>query len=164
MESFEAVVAKAREILSESGRGVAQREIHEALKDLSRRPEADLTGALQHGFAAVECVARDISGEPNLTLGRLLKKHPGLIPSSSLLTAVENMWEFACDQGRHLREGDELCDADVELAVVTAAAIATYLVRKTTNKGESGQSLKRTADALATVSSRTTCVAVLWLW
>lgn len=128
-ESFESVVTKACEILSESGRGTAQREIREALKDMSRRPEADLTGALQHAFAAVECVARDIAAEPKLTLGQVLKKHPDLVPSP-LNTAVEKMWGFASDQGRHLLEGKDPGEAEVEFAVVIAAAIATYLVRK----------------------------------
>jgi AbiJ N-terminal domain 4 len=128
-DSFESVVAKACEVLSESGRGTAQREIREALRDMSRRPEADLTGALQHAFAAVECVARDIAGEPKLTLGQVLKKNPGLVPSP-LNAAVEKMWGFASDQGRHLLEGRDPGEAEVEFAVVAAAAIATYLVRK----------------------------------
>jgi hypothetical protein len=128
-ESFESIVAKAREVLAESGRETAQREIHEALKDMSRRPEPDRTGALQHAFAAVECVARDISGESKLTLGQVLKKCPGLIPKP-LDMAIEKMWGFASDQGRHLLEGKDPGEAEVEFAVVVAAAIATYLVRK----------------------------------
>ena len=42
-------------------------EIHEALKDISRRPTPDRTGAIQHSIAAMECTAREVAGEPNLT-------------------------------------------------------------------------------------------------
>lgn len=128
-ETFEAVVSTTREVLAETGRETAEREIHEALQDLSRRPEPDLTGALHHALAALECVARDVTGERKPTLGQLLTKYPDLIPPP-LDKAVEKMWGFASEQGRHLREGEEPGEAEVELAVVVAAAMATYLVRK----------------------------------
>lgn len=43
--------------------------------------------------------------------------------------AIEKMWGFASEQDRHLREGEDPGEA-VELAVVVAAAMATYLVPK----------------------------------
>jgi hypothetical protein len=128
-EAFETVISTSREALVETGRDTAQKEIHEALQDLSRRPEADLTGALQHALAALECVARDVTGERKPTLGQLLTKYPGLIPSP-VDKAIEKIWGFASEQGRHLREGEDPGEAEVELAVVVAAAMATYLVRK----------------------------------
>jgi len=48
-------------------------KIHEALQDLSRRPQPDLTGALQHALAALECLARDVTGENKPTLGQLMR-------------------------------------------------------------------------------------------
>jgi len=36
----------------------AKTEIREALNDLSRRPTPDITGAIQHSLACLECVAR----------------------------------------------------------------------------------------------------------
>jgi hypothetical protein len=128
-ETFEAVISTSRELLAETGRDTAQKEIHEALQDLSRRPEPDLTGALQHALAALECVARDVTGERKPTLGQLLTKYPGLIPSP-VDKAIEKIWGFASEQGRHLREGEDPGQAEVELAVVVTAAMATYLVRK----------------------------------
>jgi hypothetical protein len=66
-ESFEATVRAVIPVLRESGLQTAEREIHEALLDLSRRPHSDLTGAIQHAMAALECVARKASGESSLT-------------------------------------------------------------------------------------------------
>jgi hypothetical protein len=128
-ELFETVISASRKVLAGTGRGTAEKEIHEALHDLSRRPEPDLTGALQHALAALECVARDVTGERKPTLGQLLAKNPGLMPPP-LDKAVEKMWGFASEQGRHLREGEDPGETEVELAVVVAAAMATYLVRK----------------------------------
>lgn len=63
-ESFSEATHEAAEILSEGGRTVAAKEIHEALRDISRRPEPDLTGAIQHAMATLECTARDVAGKP----------------------------------------------------------------------------------------------------
>ena len=73
-EAFEAAVQKASEALENSGRRTARDEIHEALADLSRRPKPDLTGAVQHAMAALECVARETCGDPKATLGNILKR------------------------------------------------------------------------------------------
>ena len=42
--------------------------------DLSKRPESDLTGALQHALAALERVARDVTGRSQ---GDILGANPG---------------------------------------------------------------------------------------
>lgn len=128
-ESFEAAVKTARESLKGTGRDTAASEIHEALKDLSRRPTPDLTGALHHALAALECVARDVTGDLKPTLGPLVGKHPTLIPAP-LDKAVEKIWGFASERGRHLKEGGELEEEEVELAVATSAAVITYLVKR----------------------------------
>ena len=97
--------------------------------DASRRPQPDVTGALQHSLAALECVMRDVCGDPKATLGTLLARNKGLIPAP-LDQGVEKIWGFASEQGRHLREGREPSIEDAELAVHVAAAVALYLVRK----------------------------------
>ncbi len=71
-ESFGETTREAGEVLAAAGRPAAANEIHEALADISRRPVPDVTGAIQHAIAALECTARVVSGEPNLTLGRLV--------------------------------------------------------------------------------------------
>ena len=71
-EAFTEATREAAQVLSQSGRSAAANEIHEALQDISRRPTPDVTGAIQHAIAALEATARDVTGEPNLTLGRLI--------------------------------------------------------------------------------------------
>lgn len=53
-ESFEEAVHGACGALEDTGRTTAAGELHEPILDLSRRPEPDVTGAVQHGMAAVE--------------------------------------------------------------------------------------------------------------
>jgi AbiJ-like protein len=58
-EAFQASVESARDRLAEAELPTARQEIHEALRDLSRRPDPDLTGAVHHAMAALECTARE---------------------------------------------------------------------------------------------------------
>jgi hypothetical protein len=127
-EAFEVETHRAISALKETGLQTAEREIREALADLSRRPRADLTGAIQHAMAALECVARSASGDSE-TLGTLIKRHPGLIPKP-LDTAVEKAWGYASEKARHLKEGSEPARDEAELIVGVAATVATYLSRK----------------------------------
>jgi hypothetical protein len=126
---FEHAVVKATKVLDEEGRSTAARELREALHDLSRRPEPDLTGALQHSLAALECVMRDVCTDQKATLGALLSRYRGIIPAP-LDHAVEKIWGFASEQGRHVREGDAPSAEEAELAVHVAGAVATYLTKK----------------------------------
>lgn len=126
-EAFESALSQAKE-MTEAGLPVAKREIQEALDDLSRRPAPDLTGAIQHALAALECVAREVTGDPKATLGAILSKSPDLLPKP-LDSAAEKIWGFASERGRHLREGQELPHGEVELIVGLAAQLVTFLVR-----------------------------------
>ena len=58
-EIFEQTARAAVELATKSGREIARHELQEALHDLSRRPKPELTGAIQHAMAALECIARD---------------------------------------------------------------------------------------------------------
>jgi len=127
-ESFTEAIREAAGVLNETGRRVAANEIHEALQDISRRPSPDVTGAIQHAMAALECTARDVTGEPNLTLGRLVPRL-GLAPP--LDTAVEKMWGYASERARHIREGQEVITEEAELVVSVACAVCTFLTRRT---------------------------------
>lgn len=128
-EAFETTMTDARAELRSSGRETAENEIHQALLDLSRRPEPDLTGALQHGLATLECVARDVTGDPKSTLGAILGRNKGLFPPP-IDQAAERLWGFASEQGRHLREGRKPEQEEVELTVHVAAALANYLAKR----------------------------------
>ena len=127
-ETFESNIQSAVESLGTAGRLTAQNEIHEAIGDLSRRPESDLTGAIQHAMAALECVARDVCGDEKATLGEVIRRYPGVIPKP-LDESVSKAWGFASEMARHIREGRNPERKEVELIVGLAATVATYLSR-----------------------------------
>ena len=72
-EDYEEVTSEAQDILEESGRSTALDELQKAIMDLGRRPNPDKTGAITHSMAALECLARDISGAKEM-LGDLIRK------------------------------------------------------------------------------------------
>jgi hypothetical protein len=128
-EAFSAVPRQAIKELQEAGRQTAAREIHEAIQDLSRRPAPDVTGSIQHAMAALECVARDITGQTK-TLGKLISDHrEKLNLPRPLDEALEKMWGYASETGRHLREGRNPRFEEAELVVTVSAAVSTYLVK-----------------------------------
>jgi hypothetical protein len=114
-------------VLQQTGRTVAAGEIHEALKDISRRPNPDRTGAIQHAIAAMECVSRDVTGEPGATLGKLI---PKLALPKPLDSAVEKLWGFASERARHVREGETVDDLEAELVVSVACAVTGFLAKR----------------------------------
>lgn len=128
-EIFEEAVHSAGRALEASDRTTARQELHEALRDLSRRPEPDRTGAIQHAMAALECVMRDVTGDASATLGECLRRNPGVLPPP-LDQAVEKAWGYASERGRHLREGREPDLEDAELIVGLAGLVTTYLIQK----------------------------------
>lgn len=128
-ESFEASVRGAFAIAESTGRITTSHELHQALADLSKRPAPDLTGAIQHAGAALECVARDVTGDPKATLGEIIKKFPTSFPPP-LDEVAKRIWGFGSEHGRHLREGGAPHFDEAELVVGLSGTIATYLMRK----------------------------------
>jgi len=128
-EAFEVVVDAARENLDNAALNTARQEIHEALRDLSRRPNPDLTGAIQHAMAALECATREVTGDTKATFGELLRWNSDLFPGP-LDKALSKLWGYASETGRHLREGRSPGRAEAELLVGIAASACTYLVAK----------------------------------
>ncbi len=128
-KEFETAVKSVATVLEKVRLETAKSEIKEALMDLSRRPEPDRTGAIQHSIACLECVAREVTGNRKATLGELIKKNPNIIPKP-LDTAIEKIWSFASEQGRHLREGEAPEYLEAELVVQLSAAISTYLGKR----------------------------------
>lgn len=127
-DAFESNVRTATDALGAAGRTTARDELREAVGDLSRRPDPDLTGAVHHSMAALECVVRDVCGDENATLGEIIKRYPGVIPKP-LDAAVEKAWGYASEMARHIREGQKPEHKDVEFIVSFAATVATYLSR-----------------------------------
>lgn len=128
-EGFESIVHSAYDELSISGRVTAGKELHEAIHDLSRRPTPDITGAIQHAIAALECVARDVCGDSKANLGDIMKKYKDIIPQP-LDESVKKAWGFASENARHIREGREPSFEEAELIVGISASVATYLAKK----------------------------------
>ena len=128
-EEFGATVDKARKALESVGLQTARQEIHEALRDLSRRPDPDLTGAIHHGMAAMECTAREVTDDKRATLGEIIKRHRHLFPEP-LATALARMWGYASEKGRHIQEGHTPGRAEAELVVGIAALCCSYLASR----------------------------------
>jgi hypothetical protein len=114
--------------LNQGGRTTAGERIARAIRNLSIRPNPDLSGAISHATGAIECVLGDITGE-NLTLGGYLKDNNLLPPS--IKKALEGIWGYACNEGaRHGKEGIEPPREEAEFIVAISAAVTTYLNRK----------------------------------
>ena len=60
--------------------------------------------AIQHAMAALECVAREVTGGLKSTLGRIINDNPELLPAP-LDQTIESAWGYASDRARHIREG-----------------------------------------------------------
>lgn len=127
--AFEHTVGIAEAELKESARITAAERIESAIRDLSLRPKPDLSGAISHATAALECVLHDIT-QRAMTLGDYIKKCPDLFPGA-MKNAFASLWGYASEEGaRHGKEGIEPHREEAELIVSLAAALATYLDRK----------------------------------
>ena len=132
-EAFEQEIKDVVDTLGEAKLHTTQYEIREALKDMSKRPTPDITGSVQHSVAALECLCREITGEKNLTLGKLINTHSQIIPKP-LDKVVSELFGFASEQGRHLREGGAPKYEEAELVVHLSASLCTYLTKKNFSK------------------------------
>lgn len=130
-EAFTMATSDAVATMQQAGKLTAANEIHEALKDISRRPSADVTGAVQHAMAALECVAREVDGSSD-TLGQIIKR---LTIPAPLDGALHKLWGFASEQGRHIQEGREPSFEEAELIVTVASAVGVYLLRHANGSG-----------------------------
>lgn len=127
-ETFEITVRQGIDKLTALGRHTASSELHEALHDLSRRPDPEITGAIQHALAALECVARDVGGSKD-TLGDLVGRQPGLFPRP-VNEVVIKAWGYTSNFGRHLQEGQAPQFEEAELMVGLSGALCRYLARR----------------------------------
>jgi hypothetical protein len=128
-ETFEIVLKAATQSLNENGLNTAKQELTEALQDLSRRPEPDLSGAIQHSMASLECLAREVTGDKQKTLGAIIKQYPGLLPKV-LDDVISKIWGYSSEVARHRREGQSLDENEVILVVGLVSTIVTYLCQR----------------------------------
>lgn len=128
-DAFERTVQLAGSELKAGGRPTAAERIANAIRDLSLRPKPDLSGAISHATAAMECVLHDMT-QKSMTLGDYIKNRPDLFPGG-MKKAFEALWGYASENGaRHGKEGIEPAREEAEFIVALAAALATYLNRK----------------------------------
>ena len=127
-EVFTQSTEKAEVALSETGWTRASNEMQEALQDISRRPQPDITGAIQHAIGALEATARSLTGRPNDTLGRLVSE---LGLPKPLDTAVDKLWGYASNRARHIQEGHAVSTDEAELVVSVACAVCNFLIGRT---------------------------------
>lgn len=132
-EAFEQKIVEAVDVLGEVELATSQNEIHKALKDMSNRPEPDITGSVQHSVAALECLCREITGDKKATLGKLINDNPNIVPKP-LDNVIRELFGFASEQGRHLREGGAPDYEEAELVVHLCASFCTYLTKKNFHK------------------------------
>jgi hypothetical protein len=129
-DRYEAYLKAAEGALEEANKPTALCELQEAIRDVSRRPTPDTSGAIQHAMAALECVARDVSNDPKPTLGKLMQIHPTLFPKP-VDNAVEKLWGYASENPRHGREGNDPTREEAMLVVGISATLVNYLIHKT---------------------------------
>ncbi|MER0204143.1 MAG: hypothetical protein DU480_09865 [Nitrosomonas sp.] len=128
-EEFEEIVDVAEYQLETQNLSTARNELREARHDLSRRPSADITGAIQHSMAALECVAREACGDNKANLGDIMKRYRDIVPCP-LDEAISKAWGYASENARHIREGREPAFEEAELVVGIVSVLSTYLVKK----------------------------------
>lgn len=89
-EAVEVALRGVYELVRDTGRATAASELHHAITNLGHRPAPDVTGAIQHAMAALECAARDHAGSRD-TLGQLVQRNPQMFPPP-LDTVVTKAW------------------------------------------------------------------------
>lgn len=128
--TFERTSEEAIKVLDIPDHRKALKEMQEAYKDISRRPDPDVTGAIQHACAGLEATVRYVLNEPDKTLGALVSQ---LQLPKPLEIAVDKLWGYASQNARHMDESKsvDVNIFDAELLVSIAGAVCTYLVKRT---------------------------------
>ncbi|MDE0177365.1 MAG: hypothetical protein OXP36_02105 [Gammaproteobacteria bacterium] len=126
-DAFAKSTHEVPERLDDTGLQRVANEMREALRDISRRPEPDITGAIQHAMAALEATAREATGQSNPTLGKLVSL---LDLPPPLDQAVHKLWGYASDRGRHIREEQLVGYAEAELIVTVAGSLCAFLASR----------------------------------
>lgn len=121
---FEDAVQESRRALLAAKFVVAENELREALHDISRRPDPDLTGAIHHSLGALEAAARYVHGSEK-SFGDIVRDIG--IPKP-LDTALEKMWGYSSNFGRHVSPTNIPSLKDATLVVHLSSAFCRFLV------------------------------------
>ena len=123
-DSFFWRIDQVPEVVANSGFSRAANELQEAIHDLRRVPP-DCTGAMQHAGAALEAIARSISGKQNYTFGKIVNSLDLPPPMDQF---ASKLWGFASENGRHIREDRYVNFAMVKSSVICIFAVCEFLV------------------------------------
>lgn len=126
--ALEAISDSVVRALDKKGMAVAAVEIRAAIADLSLRPDPDITGAIQHSIAALECVARTVTNLPKLRLGQIVARRRSDLLPAPISEAVEKLWGYASETVRHVREGQSPTFEQAEFIVSVASSVITFLL------------------------------------
>ena len=121
--SFFWCIDQVPEMLANFGFPRAANEMQEAIHDLRRVPP-DCTGAMQHAGAALEAIARSISGKQKCTFGQI-KKLLDLPPPMD--DVAHKLWGFVSENGRHIREDRSVDFATAKFSVICICAVCEFL-------------------------------------
>ena len=106
----------------------AQNELKNALQDLSKRPEPDLTGSVHHSLASIECLLRDMFNASGESLGNIIKNNRKKF-TSPLDLVIGQLWGYASNHGRHVGEGTEPTFEEAQFVLYTTSAIITFVTK-----------------------------------
>ena len=126
---FEYKDRKVADVLESKGLYTSSNEIRRAIVCLYTY-DPDAPGALKHARAALECVAREVTGYRRLMLKDILDQVPDMFPDPYVKEVVLKLWGYMSDKGVHRREGDDPTYDEAELVVGVSNALCLYLARK----------------------------------
>lgn len=118
--------AFANAVQSLSTNRTAQSELRLALDDISRRPNADSTGTVQHALASFECFCRQKFGATTSTLGDIIQRNRSSF-TPPLDQAIDKLWGFASNHGRHIQNGGGATFEEAEFVLNICASLVVYL-------------------------------------
>ncbi|MDI9357788.1 MAG: hypothetical protein QM528_02445 [Phycisphaerales bacterium] len=127
-ELFEAIVEKAKTTFETANLPTSKKEIEATIACLSNRPSPDITGAIQHARAGLECVARKVTGDNKSKFKNLMKVfEDNKITPQPLPSVIKQIYGFASNAAVHVQEGQTPKYAEAVLVVHLSVAISTYL-------------------------------------
>ncbi|MDE2833620.1 MAG: hypothetical protein OXM02_03785 [Bacteroidota bacterium] len=118
---------KAPKMTGRAGLTVAENEIREAQLDILRKPAPDITGALQHARAALECTCSEVAGGKKGKFSHIVAE---LELPIKLRTATDALWAFASDRAVHPREDKAKINFhEAELVVALVTALCSFIAQ-----------------------------------
>jgi len=126
-EPFRIATISAEQSLQDRGFDHSANEIREAMRDLSRRPEPDLAGAVYHATQALEAIAGIDTKSSGKSLGKMI---PSLNLPAPLDEATHKLWGFVSGYVRHGDEEKQIDEEEAEMAVTIACALTTFIAKR----------------------------------